>query len=260
MSDFFNNLLNLFFDSSKPQIKKFIFLFMLVLTALLVDNIVGFSYYYRVSKKLEQTAQIEELRLKAKGDPEISKNLRQIELDIIAERNIIQASKVFLKSVSFPYYDIDQGIVVINGSGVRLKQISVEEHRKRLYRLTLSSSFFFIAALLFAPLVILMIAKGGFFERIFFFLMTTFTVGIVVIVNTYLFLLLPKFEEKFWYNYPVNALLHLLELYFLFGVDRWINEELKRRGLPFRETTRAMGFMDPILPQQPVDNNQENTQ
>jgi hypothetical protein len=86
--EFINNLIN-FFVTKEFTFRSKIFGFIMIIVGLfLIDNLLGFSFYYSTNKKISQLKDIESLKREC-DNLEINKTLNDLENDIIHRENIV---------------------------------------------------------------------------------------------------------------------------------------------------------------------------
>lgn len=242
--DFIKEIFKFFTDRTYSSGSKLLLIFAIVLSLVIIDNILGFSFFYNNEKSIEQLKTIQQLKKEYKGNNELITSLEIKEDQILNRKNIIETfaelfSKEDLKSPetlnSRPFtdiyeYDVKDSIIdpwregiedsirddlyqsdtTALGSVDRAK--GVTNYRSRIWH-TISSSYILILTLIilpFIPFTKKTFDWAAFIGMLFF----SGVLGLLILLNQYLYSLIPVVLNKPWINYILNATIHFTVLWF----------------------------------------------
>ena len=181
---FFRNKKNSFY-------KKSFGVFFLFLFILLIDNLLGFSFYYPINQKIGPLTNIAILKNNYAGNDEILTKIDIIEKKIINRKNVLEK--------------IEEKLNVINES-------SANRSRSKLWHTLSSSIILIIVGLILFNDLFLGIKVGNFWwqaipEFLFVFLFLFPIFAGVIWINQYLLGFIPVILGRPWINYLLNIVI-----------------------------------------------------
>jgi len=241
--ELFRDIFKFFIDSSKSLTSRFIIIGMFVGLIFLVDNYLGFSFYYGNGRKIEQLKSIYDIKKQSDVQETLILELDKIEKNILGRQNVVE---IFGDLFSSEYFDIDQAnsdqnlnVVESDSSqaGMELDSIYTDEDivkeeitktqastlpknsRSRIWH-TISSSFGLIIIFLIVPFV--PFTQPPFEWSTFLGVMILcIPLSGLIWLNQYLLGLIPVILNQPWINYILNFIIH-------FGILSWLASSSKK--------------------------------
>ncbi|MFN8415570.1 MAG: hypothetical protein U0U66_04480 [Cytophagaceae bacterium] len=103
MSNFLSHITEFLFDENRRLSSKAAVVVLIILAIFIVDNILGFSYYYSTDKKIEQVQKLNSIINNASTDSITKSFSIKIRSEVIERGNVFTQSLVFLKN--FKWYE-----------------------------------------------------------------------------------------------------------------------------------------------------------
>lgn len=190
MGNLINNFFNFFTDKSRPVLTRTSLLLCLVVACFMIDNFVGFSFFYSSHQKLKQVQQIEEIKRDYNLEPQITNEISALELRLLSHSSMIHKAFGFLTKRLNSKTDI-------KGTSVIKKQTAYSP-----IPLVLSSSWPFI-------LLLLVVLFSPFSKSRKIDTFSTFIIGLTVCVVLIVFCqfvggIIPVLFHP-WINYTLYA-------------------------------------------------------
>ncbi|WP_339788788.1 hypothetical protein [uncultured Imperialibacter sp.] len=221
--DLFKEFIRFFTDRDYSITSKFVFVIILVAGVLIIDNLLGFSFFYVNQQKIDQLEKIEKLKKISKENKPLVQLLEETENQIINRKTVIEGflelfSKEQLDNGPAPVFQISDSIFIVNSDSLlfptdslkgNVKEFLVADgerkYRSRLWH-TITSSYLLIILMIALPI-------SGLSDKPFRwanFLGLLFATGLVagiVWLNQYLLGLIPVLFNRPWVNYALNFLI-----------------------------------------------------
>lgn len=210
MSELISKICN-FFENKRISIsKKISITILIILSILFVDNIVGFSYLYINSQKLDYLLKIEKTKVAFKQDTITCKLLNEMKYDLINRKTVVEQ---FLE-----LFDNQPTLKVKTSHNNMQQEIHSENIQRNQILHTISSSLFWIIWLIIF-LFILIISPFAPPENkwglILGMVIGISGMAILIWVTQWLFGLLPIFFNRPWINYTLQFILNLIPIFIL---------------------------------------------
>lgn len=190
--NFIDNILSFVTDRNKKLSTRATIVILSVVALLALDNILGFTYNYKVNQKLEQLESVSELLEEEILTSGTRKELRKIELETVEREDVLDLFSRFVSSIELPSNDNSSG----RPSG----------ERNNFWFLITSSGLYILVSLLFVP-VLLFTDKETHFGTL--------------ITGMIMFLLIMAFTS--WFNYWLMGVLIPDQLFGSWGWNYFAN-------------------------------------
>jgi hypothetical protein len=198
---FFDNILNFITDSEKRLSARATVFIIAICTLLIVDNLIGFSYYYNKQRQLEQLKSITELLADTTLTNDTRAKLVTLQTQTFDRKNIIDYSSSFLKNISS----------TDNKQSQNTTKTDAKIIRNNIWFLITSSGLYILVTIFVVPVLLLTDRKTPFLKllasMIIFILVMFFTSWF----NYWLFdkLIPDKLFGSWTWNYIVNFVLQI---------------------------------------------------
>lgn len=207
--NFFEHILNFITDKSKRISARATIIIIALACILLVDNIFGFSFYYKQQRQLDQLKTVTALLKDTTLTRETRATLLSIEKHTFERKTIIDYFSSFLKNISFKSSRQSQNNININANPIR----------NNFWFLFSASGIYIIVTILVVPVLLFADKKTPFLKLIATLLLFVFVMTFTAWFNYWLFdKLIPDYLFGSWtWNYIANFLLQvglMLGLYF----------------------------------------------
>lgn len=154
---FFDKLIDFVFDERKKISSKAAIIILSLLGILLVDNLVGFSYNYKISNKIEQVQKLNLIISDTKADDATKGSMLKLRDEVVNRKNIMEIFSEYISSFS-------SNKTIINKSGNNNVKVNVES-RNSAFHLTSSILFYFLAIIMI-PMMFFLDRTSSFSQRI----------------------------------------------------------------------------------------------
>jgi hypothetical protein len=211
---FYENILEYITDNTKRISTRAAIIILIVGCFILIDNIVGFSYYYNRQRKFEQLKSISILLQDSTLSESTKVNIRRLEKQTFERKNIIDYSVIFLKNV----FDSKKG---------NTKDLLPSKYSRNNFWFLMSTSGIYLLLAIFVPLVLLLTdRKTGFFKLSASMLIFIIVMFFTSWFNYWLFdKLIPNVLLGHWiWNYLINFLIQIGLMIGLYWTTNIINK------------------------------------
>ncbi|PBI88383.1 hypothetical protein BSF41_25110 [Flavobacterium sp. ACN2] len=206
---FFDKLIDFVFDERKKISSKAAIITLSLLGILLVDNLVGFSYNYKISNKIEQIQKLNLIISDTKADDATKGSMLKLRDEVVNRKNIIEIFSEYISSFS-------SNKTIINKSRNDNVKVNVIESRNSAFHLTSSILFYFLAIIMI-PMMFFLDRTSSFSQRIAMGLILSLMFAGIGIFLFWLCSLIPKIWDGSWIiNYIINILIQGSFIYLLF--------------------------------------------
>ncbi len=199
--NFLEHILNFITDRSKRLSARATVIIIALACILLVDNISGFSFYYKTQRQIDQLKSVTVLLKDSTLTPETRANLKFIEQHTFDRRTIIDHFSSFLKRISFTISRQSQNTI----------NIDAEPIRNNFWFLFSASGIYIVVAILVVPVLLFTDKKTPFLKLIATLILFVFVIIFTAWFNYWLFdKLIPDYLFGSWiWNYIANFLLQI---------------------------------------------------
>jgi uncharacterized membrane-anchored protein len=206
---FYDNVLNFITDRTNRMSARATVIIVALVCILLVDNILGFSFYYNKQRQLEQLKSITQLLKDTSITADTRSNLIELEHQTFARRTIVDHFSSFLKKISWTSSRQSQNTINNNANPTR----------NDFWFLFSASGFYIIITILVVPVLLFTDKKTPFLKLIATLLIFIFVMLFTSWFNYWLFdkLIPDRLFGSWTWNYVANFLLQIglgLGLYF----------------------------------------------
>jgi hypothetical protein len=213
---FFDNILNFITDSEKRLSARATVFIISICTLLIVDNLIGFSYYYNKQRQLEQLKSITELLADTTLTTDTRAKLVTLQNQTFDRKNIIDYSSSFLKNIAS----------TDNKQSQNTTKADTKIIKNNIWFLLSSSGLYILVTIFVVPVLLLTDRKTPFLKllasMIIFILVMFFTSWF----NYWLFdkLLPDKLFGSWNWNYIINFVLQIGLILGLFFATNTMNK------------------------------------
>jgi len=184
------------------QVKTFhkigTFLFILVIL-FLVNNIIGFTYYYNNQEKLTQLEQISRLKNNPNLSEESKSSINQIETDLNKRQNVLELATTFISSIK-----LTEAQPKPKEDTVTNNEDKDAPTRNNLL-LFFTSSWYLIYICIYISVMILVKSKKEIIAKLKLIILFIITLSVGSLLSYYLMTLIPRFGDNWTYNYILSA-------------------------------------------------------
>lgn len=205
MSDYVSAIWKFFENKSISISKKISIVILIILSALAVDNIGGFSYRYMNSQKLDYLLKIEKTKEQFNQDKVVCDMLDKMKYELINRKNIFE--KFF---DLFDNQDIEKNKLSNDKIGIYNQNI-----QRNQFLHTISSSLFWIIWLIIFLFILIISPFAPSKDK--YGIMLGMIIGIsgmsiLIWTTQWLFGLLPIFFDRPWINYIFQFIINLIPI------------------------------------------------
>lgn len=210
MSELISKIWN-FFENKRISVpRKISITILIILSILFVDNIVGFSYLYINSQRLDYLSKIEKTKVALKQDTVTCKLLDEMKYDFINRKTVVEQ---FLE-----LFDNQSTLKVKTSHNNMQQEIDSQNIQRNQILHTVSSSLFWIIWLiifLFMLIISPFAPPENKWGLILGMVIGISGMSILIWVTQWLFGLLPIFFNRPWINYTLQFILNLIPIFIL---------------------------------------------
>lgn len=198
---FFENILNFITDSEKRLSARATVFIITIFTLLVVDNLIGFSYYYNKQRQLEQLKSITELLSDTTLNTETRARLITLRNQTFDRKNLIDYSLSFLKNIA----SID------NKQSQSITKNDTKIIRNNIWFLISSSGLYILVTIFVVPVLLLTDRRTPFLKLLASMIIFIFIMFFTAWFNYWLFdkLIPDKVFGSWTWNYLINFSLQI---------------------------------------------------
>lgn len=112
MGGYIDNFTEFLFNENKRLSIKAAVVVISIIAIFLIDNILGFSYYYNTEKKIEQIQKLNTIIKDSSSDNTTKLFSIKLRSDLINRENIIYKSRLFLRNITWANSEIQQNNIL----------------------------------------------------------------------------------------------------------------------------------------------------
>lgn len=210
MTNIFDPLLSFFTDRSKRlSTRVSIFIFSIILL-FIIDNVVGFSHYYKTDQQLRQIQTISTVLRDTSLPKETRKQLIELQKQTLERKNAIDYSLSFLKNISWTSSKQSQKTIKQSGKIIR----------NEFWFVISSCGIFIFLSIVMIPVSLIIDRKEPIFKVIatsFILSVSTFILGWFC-YNFFSFILPDHILGSWTWNYIFNGILQIMLIVGLYQV------------------------------------------
>lgn len=209
---FVDHFTEFFFNKEKRLSSKAALGVFVILSVFVVDNILGFSYFYSTENKI---ASVQKLNLLLK-DPstdsitrEFAKELRS---KVMSRENIVAKTIYFFGNIRFSSS---------KKGGSKTEADNKISERSNFWFIGTSSGFYFLFAIIMIPAMLVTDKKTSFSQRLATGILATILLVIVGLFFSWVCDFIPQISKRTWiWNYLLNLLLQISFIGLLFKLSQ----------------------------------------
>jgi len=247
MMDIFREIIRFFTTKEFSFTSKLFGVIFVILTIFLIDNLLGFSFYYSNNQKIEQLTTIENLKDKCADNEGLLIVLNGIEEKTINRKNVFEnffdlfnRDEIDLKQpeiivrVDTIYIEIKDTIIIGDTiqiipkiteiqNEIRESIVTYKKSRSQLWH-TISSSFFLIMMMLSLPILPFTQKKID-WDLVLGVIVLMVIIAGFIWLNQHLLGLIPVILDRPWINYILNFIIHIFLLLLFIGFITLISQK-----------------------------------
>ena len=203
MSSYIDHITEFLFDEHRRLSSKAAVVVFAFLTILLIDNVLGFSYYFSIDKKVEQIQKLNSIIKDSTTDNTTKTFAINLRSEILKRENIINQSFSFFRNIKLPSSKKDQ----INPTNDPAKTIDVSIRNNFWFHIT-AGGIYYLIAILALPIMIFRDKKTSLPQRIATGILAAALFFGFGWLFYWLFNFIPQVSTTTWiWNYIINLVL-----------------------------------------------------
>lgn len=199
---FLDNITEYLTDEDRQLSSKAAFIVLIILVVVFVDNVLGFSYHFRIDKKLDEIQKINTIIKDPTVDSTTKAYAIQLRADIMQKQTVIDYTLSFFRNIKWASSKKPQ----INKPTPIPKPIESATRNNFIFLLT-SGGFYFLIAIIGLPvLAFAPNQKTSLPQRLATGILIAFVFSAIGVFFYWLFDFIPLLSKKTWtWNYILNS-------------------------------------------------------
>ena len=200
-------ILNWYVEKNQTLGYKAGIVILLIFTALVIDNLTGFTYFYQNQQKISQFEQIRKIKRESGLDSIQRAQLDALQYKILQREDLRSTFYRFLSSGNAAIANTDIRTKIMNST------ITKSGYKISLFWHVITASPFWILILMFLPFMTIYGINGDMASRLSSFFFTVISVLAAIILTSYIFwIVIPVFWFS-WVQYIFNFTINILIVY-----------------------------------------------
>lgn len=214
--NYIESIINFIFDKKRKISAKATFIILSITCLLILDNVLGFTYYYSHNRQLNQLESIYAIKKDTNLSVSSREKLDEMEVALWNRKNIFEKAIIFIK------YRKENKPIKSNQESLYIK----ESGKNNFWFLVSTSGLYMLVTIIMFPVLLFMDKKSSFFKSL-----ATFIIFALVMVFTSWFnywLFNKIIPDKLWgnwtWNYIINAFIQVGLIIGLYWATKNINK------------------------------------
>ena len=217
MINFIEKITNKIFDFASDESKKISQKFLIVIGSLtillLIDNIIGFSYNYSLSNKIDQVAKLNAIISDSTLDSFTKNRFIELRKETLTRKNIIDKTYNYLTD----FTSTENNLKVTKDNK---KETTIVKPNYFLFHFT-SSGVYYALAILFFPLFLILDKTNMLLQRIIMGIILSSSFIGMALLFYYICTLIPMLLENSWtLNYIANLSIQLTLIFLIVKIQK----------------------------------------
>ena len=215
--DIINNFFTFLTDKTRRFSHKATMIMSLLAILILVDNILGISYYYNNQNKIEQIQKISELIKNPSLDEKSKDELKQLRKDILHHKSLKDLTCDLISNISF---DEDKPKVKHLEKLPKQSESSIPTKQRNYYWHFISSSWFWLILMIGLPIAAIADKKESLGKNLLLLFLLEILLWFFAWLHAKLLSLIPIIWNEPLYNYFINVSISIILIAIVYFKDK----------------------------------------